>query len=242
MAKSQARNRAERRRLRTRAALLTAAREVVGSQGVDATTIQDITDTADVAKGSFYNHFDSAGAILRAVVEETLAELGRALEVLTEPLRDDPARVIAVSLRHTLRTCVQDPTLGWFILRAEDFIAVSDVALGAHGRRDLRRGLESGRFHFDDLELACAMIAGSAEAVLRRRLEGELPLEAEAALVMQVLRLLGVPDDEAHSVAAEELPPLGGAERSEHERSLTQPSPTPGRRNQDVSHELRAHT
>jgi AcrR family transcriptional regulator len=187
---------------------MAAAREVFASQGVDTTTIQDVTDAADVAKGSFYNHFDSKDAILRAVVEETLAELGQALDVLTEPLREDPARVLAVCLRHTLRACVEDPTLGWFFLRAGDAIAVGDVTLGVYGRRDIRRGIESGRFRFDDPELACTMIAGSADALLRRRLEGELRPEADAALAGHALRLLGVSDADAHAIAAEELPSL----------------------------------
>jgi AcrR family transcriptional regulator len=208
MAGSEPQNRADRRRLRTRATLLAAAREVFASQGVDGSTIQDITDAADVAKGSFYNHFDSKEAILRAVAEETLAELARALDVLTEPMRDDPARVIAVCLRHTLRACIEDPTLGWFVLRAGDEIAVGDVALGAYGRRDIRRGIQSKRFHFDDIELACTMIAGAAEALLRRRLDGELPSEADAALAAHALRLLGVPDSDAFAIAGEELAPI----------------------------------
>ncbi|UCE87550.1 MAG: helix-turn-helix transcriptional regulator [Deltaproteobacteria bacterium] len=212
---SEPRNRADRRRLRTRAALLSAAREVFASQGVDASTIQDITEAADVAKGSFYNHFDSKEAILRAVAEETLAELARALDALTEPMRDDPARVIAVCLRHTLRACIEDPTLGWFVLRAGDVIALGDVALGAYGRRDIRRGIESGRFRFDDVELACTMIGGAADALLRRRLEGALPPDADAALAAHALRLLSVPDADAYAIAGEPLAPIhaSGADR-----------------------------
>jgi AcrR family transcriptional regulator len=205
MAKPDPANRAGRRRLRTRAALLAAAREVFASRGADASTIQDITEAADVAKGSFYNHFDSKDSILRAVAEETLAELGRALDLLTEPMREDPARVLAVCLRHTLRACVEDPILGWFTLRAGDVIAVGEVALGSYGRRDIRRGIESGRFHFDDVGLAYTMIGGGAEALLRRRLQGELPAETDVAFTAHVLRLLGVPDSEASAIAGEEL-------------------------------------
>jgi len=212
MAEPDLTNRAGRRRLRTRAALLAAAREVFASQGVDASTIQDITEAADVAKGSFYNHFDSKHAILRAVGEQTLTELGRALDVLTEPMSDDPARVLAVCIRHTLRACVEDPILGWFTLRAGQVISIGDVALGAYGRRDIRRGIQSGRLHFDDVELAYTMIGGGAEALLRRRLEGDLPSEADTLFTAHALRLLGVPDDEAYAIAGEELAPIGRSE------------------------------
>ncbi len=201
-------NRTNRRRQRTRAALLAAAREVFAAQGVGVTTIQDITEAADVAKGSFYNHFDSKGDILRAVVEHTLGELARAIDVLTEPMREDPARVVAVSLRHTLRACVDDPTLGAFTLRAGNLIAVGDVALGTYGRRDIQRGADTGRFEFDDLEVVFTMIGGGAEALLRRRLEGELPAEAVTTFTANALRVLGIADHEAIQIANEELPRL----------------------------------
>jgi len=189
---------------------------VFASQGVGATTIQDITEAADVAKGSFYNHFDSKDSILRAVVEDTLGELAEALDLLTEPMRDDPARVIAASLRHTLRACVDDPTLGWFTLRAGNLIAVGDVALGAYGRRDIQRGVESGRFRCDDVEIVFTMVGGGAEALLRRRLDGELPAEAEVTYTAYALRLLGIPDDEASAFAGEELAAI---DRLEEDRS-----------------------
>ncbi len=209
-------SRAQRGRLRTRAALLVAAREVFAAQGADATTIQDITEAADVAKGSFYNHFESKDAILRAVAQETLADLGRALDRLTEPMRDDPARVLAVCLRHTLRTCVEDPILGWFTLRAGEVVALGEVGLARYGRRDVRRGIESGRFHCDAPAVAMTMIAGGIEALLRSRLEGRLPPEADASFAALALRQLGVPADEASAIVGEELVRLDppGTERS----------------------------
>ena len=209
-------NRADRRRLQTRAALIAAARQVFGAKGVEAATIQEITDVADVAKGSFYNHFPDAGAILRAVVEETLAELGSSLETLTAPLRDDAARVVSVSLRHTLRLSAEDRAIGWFVLRATDLLEPGEIALGVHGRRDLQSGVNSGRFHCDDLELMITIIAGSAHAVSRRRLQGTLPPSAEIGFVAHVLTLLGVPANEALSIASEDLPvvdrPGGGSD------------------------------
>ncbi|MBW2445212.1 MAG: helix-turn-helix transcriptional regulator [Deltaproteobacteria bacterium] len=201
--------RTDRRRARTRASLIAAAREVFASQGVEASTIQDITEAADVAKGSFYNHFDSRRSILRAVVDETLGELGRAMDLLTEPMRDDPARVLSVCIRHTLRACVEDPILGWFSLRAGVVMAIGDATLGAYGRRDIRRGIESGRFQCDDLEVALTMLGGGIEALLRRRLLGDLPREADIIFAADSLRLLGVSREEAAAIAAEDLAEIG---------------------------------
>jgi len=204
-------NRMERRRRRTREALVAAAREVFAGRGVDATTIQDITEAADVAKGSFYNHFDTKDDVLRAVVAETLGELGRALDQLSEPLRGDPARVISVCLRHTLRAAADDPTFGWFLLRASDALAVVEATIGAFGRRDIARGVASGRFRVDDVDLVSTALGGAMQAVMRRRLRGELPAAVDAELAILALRFLGVPESEAREIAAEELPPLAAA-------------------------------
>lgn len=201
-------SRSDRRRRRTRAALVEAARRVFAAGGVEAATIQQITDAADVAKGSFYNHFDSKADVLRAVVTATLEELGAALDRSADASQRDPARVLAASLRHTLRVCVEDRVLGWFVLRSAGLAEAAQTALGARGRRDLERGRAAGRFRFDDLELTATAIAGAAEAALRGRLRGELSEAAELRFVEMVLRLLDVPADEARSISAElDAPP-----------------------------------
>jgi AcrR family transcriptional regulator len=198
--------RTERRRQRTHQALVTAAQREFARRGVETATIQDITDAADVAKGSFYNHFESKEAILRAVVETTLADLTRALDRLTAPMLEDPARVISVCIRHTLRAAVANPTLGWFLLRANDGLSVGEAAFELVGRRDLERGIRSSRFAIDDLDLVLAMMGGAMFGVMRQRLRGELGPEADAAFARRSLQILGVPEAEAEVIARESLP------------------------------------
>src|SRR5919197_3610931 len=92
-------NRGARRRARTRARLIEAARILFARQGVDATRINEITEEADVGFGSFYNHFASKDEIVEAVLEETVQAQGAAVDALTGDL-DDAAEVVAVAHRY----------------------------------------------------------------------------------------------------------------------------------------------
>ena len=195
-------SRTDRRRVRTRAALIEAARTVFGECGFEGATIQAITDVADVAKGSFYNHFESREALHRAVVETTLAELGAALDRDVERREDDPARVIATSMLSTLRTCLDDPMLGGFLLKNANFLE-AESAIGMRGRRDLSRGIEAGRFVIDDIETCMAVLAGAGQGVLSRRLQGELGPSSEPRFIAFALRMLGLPMHEADAIANE---------------------------------------
>lgn len=61
--------RSNRQRVRTRTALMTAAQRLFASRPLDSITIDDIVNTADVAKGSFYNHFSGKDALADAIFE-----------------------------------------------------------------------------------------------------------------------------------------------------------------------------
>jgi len=196
-------SRSDRRRIRTRAALIDAARRVFAERGIAAATIQEIADTADVAKGSFYNHFDSREDILRAVAAATLDALGQRLDRDVREQETDPARVIARSLLSTLRICSEDPTLGGFVLRSAELLDLAESALGSRARRDLTAGRTSGRFRFDDLETVITAIAGASLALLRGRLNGDLEPDAEPRLVGLALRMLGVAPEEADALVEE---------------------------------------
>ncbi len=57
-------NRRERRRAETRERIVRCALRLFSERGVNATTIEDITNAADIGKGTFFNYFPSKEHVL----------------------------------------------------------------------------------------------------------------------------------------------------------------------------------
>jgi AcrR family transcriptional regulator len=60
--------RRERRQLETRQRIVAAAAELFGEQGVQATKVTDICESADIAHQTFFNHFRSKADLVRELV------------------------------------------------------------------------------------------------------------------------------------------------------------------------------
>ena len=90
-------NRLQRRKMRTRAALIRAAQASIAAGKLNVPVLE-ITQAADVGMGSFYNHFDSKEELFQAAVNEVLDDLGAILDKLTGE-GEDPAETFARSFR-----------------------------------------------------------------------------------------------------------------------------------------------
>jgi AcrR family transcriptional regulator len=200
--------RGARRRQRTRGRLLSAAQAVMARKGSDATTIQEITEEADVGFGSFYTHFESKEAIVEAIMAETLETFGNALDRISEAVTD-PAEVLAASLRYGVQRAINEPDLGWFLVHTGLSAHRMRVGLGARMARDIRLGVESGRLHADDLEATLFAVGGLVLSIMAARLAGELESEAPERAAILALNLLGISSPEAREIAHRPLPPLG---------------------------------
>ena len=73
--RSEVGTRSERRALRTRNRLLSAALSLFSKNGLDATTIEEITERADLGKGTFYRYFQNKEEVVLALVEESIDRL-----------------------------------------------------------------------------------------------------------------------------------------------------------------------
>jgi AcrR family transcriptional regulator len=198
-------DRGTRRRLRTRARLIDAARRLIAEKAIEATPIAEITEAADVAIGSFYNHFESKEALLEAVVRDTTEDHGAYVDRVTAGM-SDPAQVLAASVRLTVRKASSDPVWGWFVVRTNSLAPALRQGLGRRLVRDLRRGFRAGRFAAYDERTTLAAIGGAVAGVMQARLLGEVPADADLHLAKEVLCMLGLRPDEATEIANRPLP------------------------------------
>jgi AcrR family transcriptional regulator len=199
--------RGERRRQETRAKLVRAAHQLMAEKGIGATTIQEITDTADVGFGSFYNHFESKQAIVQAIIDETIESYGDALDRIADEV-EDPAEIVAASVRYVVMRGSEDPTWGWFLLRSVLLAQALRTGFGRRLARDIRLGIEAGRFRVGDATHATLAISGVALSVLAARLHGELGPEAPENAAAIALKLLGIPARQADAIAHRPLPAI----------------------------------
>ena len=148
-------DRRHRRSLETRERLFRAALEMFAQKGFGETTVEDITNAADVGKGTFFNYFPSKDHILLAFVEMQLAKLEAAIaesRVSNEPM---PQFLRALGARMT-----QEPTRNPEIVRAllQAYLsttqvrqAMIDLQERAHALHSemIQRGQERGEIRND---------------------------------------------------------------------------------------------
>ena len=200
-----------RRREATRAKLIDAAKALFARQGVDNTRIQEITEEADVGFGSFYNHFESKEALIEVVLADTIAAQGAEIDALTAQL-GDPAEIISAAHRTFLRRARSDPDWGWLLVRLDVSHSILLAALGPYARRDLRAGVKAGRLKVPHEGIALYAAGGALLAVMRAVLGGHAPKDADIFHADGVLRLYGLPADEAAEVAHRPLPAVAAAD------------------------------
>src|SRR5215831_14722955 len=72
--------RRHRRKQETRRQIFQAAMDLFARKGIFGTTVEEITQAADVGKGTFFNYFPSKEAILSALAERQLEIIEHAVE------------------------------------------------------------------------------------------------------------------------------------------------------------------
>jgi AcrR family transcriptional regulator len=204
-------NRFERRRVATRQALIGAARQILAERGDGDVSIQQIAERADVGFGSFYNHFSSKAELFDAAVADALEEYGRVVDEVTREL-EDPAEMLAAGVRLTAALVDSHPEVAQILRHRGLGQIYSGSGAGQRALRDLENGAGSGRFVLGDPLVALAAVGGTLLGLLELRVRHPEKAMAQAAAEVAelMLRMLGLPADEAGEIARRPLPPACG--------------------------------
>lgn len=128
--------RRERRAAETRVRLFRCALELIAERGMANVTVEDITEAADVGKGTFFNYFASKDHVLGVMAEIQVGKLKEAVAQAAEG-----RRTIRAILHRLVRRLGEEPGRSPRLARAliSSFLASDSV------RDILKRNMQLGR-------------------------------------------------------------------------------------------------
>ncbi|HKI21683.1 MAG TPA: TetR/AcrR family transcriptional regulator [Isosphaeraceae bacterium] len=219
-------SRLERRKARTRAALISATQSFIAA-GKLSVPILEITQAADVGLGSFYNHFESKEDLFAAAVEDVLELLGGLLDELTADI-DDPAVIFAQSFRLFGRFHRRSPQMSKVFLNNGLAMAGSTRGLAPRALRDIQAGIRAQRFTVRDPELAATIIVGASLCLGQFIHDHPERDDAQATdeIAEDLLRLLGIPARQAQRIIALPLPDLDTLRGRDGQAAPPDPAPS----------------
>ena len=205
-------SRIDRRKARTREALIDAAVRLIADGRGDRASIQEITDTADVGFGSFYNHFESKEQLFRTASERLLERWGQTIDAACDGMTD-PAEIFAVSFRISGRLGWTNQAMARFLVGGGLDLVDAGLGLAPRALRDIKAGQASGRFTIGSAEVGLTAAAGALLGLLRLRLSRQRGLRVDVVddTAGALLRMLGVPAAEAARLASRPLPDVDSA-------------------------------
>lgn len=89
-------SRRERRKLEVRERILKAAVKLFDARGYEATKVSEISDSADVAHKTFFNHFPTKQHLLQAIAENAMNEQLAGFEELRKQPMPTAKRIVAL--------------------------------------------------------------------------------------------------------------------------------------------------
>lgn len=204
---SAAPSRIDRRRARNRDAILVAAEQLFGARGIEAVSIDEIAEAADIAKGTVYNHFEDKDALAAEIAAQARAD-GEARVAAANAGIADPVRRTVRGILVFARFAFERPDRARAMVRLTPSAWDPHAAVNDGLRHDIAAGLAAGVFPGVTLETGTMVVMGAAY-VLTARLIGLRPSRADAERLARemtgaMLRGLGVPETVAFDTAAAE--------------------------------------
>lgn len=170
-----------------------------GQMASGAPVIDDIIRHADVARGTFYKHFES----LEQAVTELAVQLGEEMAegvLSVYDILEDPVMRTATGFQMFLVRAMIDPHWGAFITHIG--LLSGDNLLTRKITDDIRLGVETGDYEVPSVGVASDVLMGAKIEAIRRLIAGRGSQAYVKGVAAMVLRGLGVAPAKAEKSVA----------------------------------------
>lgn len=154
------------RRAATTEAILKAGRRLFGERGFAATTIDDIAEAAQVAKGAVYHHFATKEAVFEAVFDLVSRDLVADIDRAVRTEKDVLAAMVA-GTQHYFTACAKGPTCqiilrdGPAVLGWERWREIDAQHFGGKFPRALTAAMDTGLIARQPIEPLARLLLGA---------------------------------------------------------------------------------
>jgi AcrR family transcriptional regulator len=192
----------DRRRARTRAALLRAGRVLLASRDVGGLSVDEIVEAADVAKGSFYNHFADKDVFAREIGAAIRHQAEVAVNAANAGI-GDPALRLARALCVFVRFAIEHRDSAQVLWRLNSGATMADAPVN-RGLRDEVVAIARELKGAPGAEAGVLLVMGTIIISMRHVLEERVVTPAAdiaARMAEAMLRALGLQTRRARALA-----------------------------------------
>jgi AcrR family transcriptional regulator len=195
------------RRARTRANILSTAFALFDERGVDQVTVEDVRESAGLARGSFYNYFLTYEHMLK----ELAAQIGRQINVEQSERFEDVANMaerIWCNVRYSILRTASDRACSEILIRVTPLVGAVNDHMRKHAERTLRHAVKRKAIDVPSGGVALDLGYGLVAVMIRRALNLGVDFKEIEAAGLMLLRAFGVAELEARRISRLPLPVL----------------------------------
>lgn len=195
-------NRMDRRRMATRDKLLKATLALVAKKGIEKTTMDDITDAADLGRRTLYYHFDSKEDCVIAAAVLEYRKIAKAADQAAHK-QEDPALAVAIAARLVTISLLEAPVTARLVDYPRLLASAIKQSIEGFIDEDIDFGVEQGRFRPGvSSQMLYTSIVWTLVGFLIEAIDKEQDVEDPLVTYTQVhLGILGLERDDAIAVS-----------------------------------------
>ncbi len=196
----------EKRREERRAQIVAAAQQLFAAQGYAATSMQQVVQQAGTSIGNCYFYFRNKDELLKAVIEDVNAEIGREIDAEIARVPIGPTR-LAMAIDAGVRSLLKRAAVMRLVLAESANVALRETVSSIYVTR-VQRFFEAAPelLHGLDRDLVAYAWEGALFNVMRAALADTMPPNAEtlaAFLIRWNMRALGMSEETIEQAIAE---------------------------------------